>query len=74
MADGVPVPRCRYLSRMNLVEVYMADLVIVFIKDRDLVRLLEYLDSHIIKDEGHTFGPTLVARGRGDRAAFHLSS
>jgi hypothetical protein len=68
MADGVPVPRWRYLRWMNFVEANMADLVVEVIKDRDLVRLPEYLDSHILKNVGHSFGPTLVARGRGGHA------
>jgi hypothetical protein len=53
---------------MNFVEANMADLVVEVIKDRDLVRLPEYLDSHILKNVGHSFGPTLVARGRGGHA------
>jgi hypothetical protein len=44
-----------------MVHAHVADLMIVPIKDRDLVRLLEHLHSPIPKNVGHGFGPTLVA-------------
>src|ERR1700719_1347087 len=54
---------------MRLVHAHVADLMIVPIKDGDLVRLLEHLHSPIPKNVGHGFGPTLVARGRSAHAA-----
>jgi hypothetical protein len=56
---------------MNLVEAYMADLVIVFIKDRDLVRLLKYLDSILSKMKGTPSGQHSL---RGVGATAPLSS
>ena len=49
------------MCRMRLVQAHMADLVIVVIKNRDLVRLLENLYPSINKHEGQSFRPTLVA-------------
>src|SRR5882757_331390 len=42
----------------------MTDLMIVGIKDGDLVRLLQDLDCTTRKNKRHTSGPTLVARAR----------
>ena len=64
VAHGVAVPGRGHLCRMRLVHAHMADLMIVGIKDGDLVRLLHQLRWAIRKNERHAFGPTLVARVR----------
>jgi hypothetical protein len=49
---------------MRLVHAHAAYDIIFIVKERDLVRLLEHLHSRVAKNEGHPFGPTLVARVR----------
>src|SRR5215469_4744880 len=49
---------------MRLVQAHAADLMIVAIKDGDLVRLLQQLRWAICENERHTSRPTLVARVR----------
>ena len=51
----------------------LADFVIVKIKDRDLVRLLQHLHAEIPKNVRHGFGPALVARGRIAHAGNEIS-
>jgi hypothetical protein len=43
---------------------HMSDFMILIVKDRDLVRLLEHQHSRICKDEGHSFRPALIAWAR----------
>ena len=55
---------------MALVHARVANFVIVVVKDRDLVRLLEYLDADVILENvRHWLWPTLVARCRRRRPA-----
>jgi hypothetical protein len=49
---------------MRLVQAHVADLMIIGIKDGDLVRLLQQLRWAIRENERHPCGPTLVARVR----------
>jgi hypothetical protein len=49
---------------MRLVHPHLAELMIEGVKDGDFVRPLEHLLSTVYRNEGHAFGPTLVARGR----------
>src|SRR5882672_12591559 len=64
MAHGIAVPGRGHLRRMRLVQAHVADLMIVAIKDGDLVRLLQQLRWAIRKNERHPCRPTLVARVR----------
>src|SRR5260370_886285 len=74
VAHGIPIPGWRHVCWMSLVHAYVADRVILVIKDRDLARLLEHLHSEIPKNVWDGFGPTLVARDRsGDAAQLDLA-
>src|SRR5262249_32666305 len=64
VAHGIAVPGRGHLRRMRLVQAHAADLMIVAIKDGDLVRLLDELRWAIGKNERHPCRPTLVARVR----------
>src|SRR5215471_11570240 len=63
-AHGIAVPGRFHLCGMRLVHAHVADLMIVSIKDDDLVRQLHQLRWAIRKNERHPYGPTLVARVR----------
>jgi hypothetical protein len=52
------------MLRMRAVHMHVADIVIVCVKDRDFVLLLQHLHADVPKHEGHAAGPALVA-GRG---------
>lgn len=64
VADGIAIPGRRHVTGMRLVQAYATDLMIIVIKDRDLVRLLQQLHSTTGKDIRHPLGRTLVARVR----------
>jgi hypothetical protein len=64
VADGIPIPGRRHVTRMRLVHAYVTDLMIIVIKDRDLVWPLQQLHSTTGKDIRHPLGRTLVARVR----------
>src|SRR5580704_1719029 len=64
MADGIAKPGRLHLYRMRRVQAHAADLMIVDIKDGDPIHLLDHLHAHVRENEGHSSGPTLVARGR----------
>ena len=49
---------------MHLVHAHAPDFVILVIKYRDLVRLLQHLNCHVSKNSGQSFGPTLIACAR----------
>src|SRR3981189_669547 len=64
MAHGIAVPGRGHLRRMRLVQAHVADLMIVAIKDGDLVRLLQQLRWAVCENERHPSRTTLVARVR----------
>ena len=64
MADGIPVPRGRYMLRMGLVHAHVPDIVIICVKDRDFVFLLQHLHTDVPKHEGNAARPTPVAGRR----------
>ena len=68
MADGIPVPGRRHLRRMGPVHAHLAELMIVVVEDRDLVRLLEHLDFKVPENIGHWLVGTLVVRVRKGQA------
>src|SRR6516165_8333982 len=49
---------------MRLVHPHLSELMIERVKNGDILRLLDDLHSTIYRNEGHSFGPTLVAWGR----------
>jgi len=64
VADGISIPGRRNVTGMKLIHADATDLMIVVIKNRDLVRLLQQLHSSTRKDIRHPLGRTLVARVR----------
>src|SRR6266436_3380801 len=64
VTHGIAVPGRGNLRRMRLVQTHAANLLIVAIKDDDLVRLLQQLRWAIRKNERHPSRPALVARVR----------
>jgi hypothetical protein len=61
---GIAVPGRLHLCRMRLVHAHLAELMIVGIQDKDLVRGLYYLRWAFRKIERWPSRPTLVARVR----------
>src|SRR5271168_2224068 len=61
MAHGIAIPGRRRLCRMRRIHPHVTDLMIVAIKNGDLVRLLDQLSCATRKNERHPSGPTLVA-------------
>jgi hypothetical protein len=49
---------------MGRIDGHLADFVVFVEQERDLVRLLQHRHSHVLEDERHRFGPTLVRRVR----------
>src|SRR5207253_7594520 len=69
MANGIAKPGRRHVDGMRRVQAHMADLMIVVIKNGNLVRLLQDQDGATCKHEWHPSRPTLVARARKSNAS-----
>src|SRR5258708_4967455 len=64
VANRIPIPGCRHLRGMWFVHAHVADLMIVGIKENDLVGLLEHLHCNAVEDVRNGLRPALYGRGR----------